>query len=87
MHPAPLAPRSDDPSPPKIRQVTRDFGLADPQDLHKVADAYLLIGYEVKEAKPRAIRQNAKEAVDGKRFFLPRHGPIIYGLTDMCKVA
>ena len=87
MHPAPLAPRGDDPRPPEIRQMARNFGLAAPQDLHEVADAYLLIGYEVKEAKPRAIRQNAKEAVDGKRFFLSRHGRIIYGLTDMCKVA
>ena len=61
MHPPPLAPRGDDPRPAEIRQVARDFWLADPEDLHKIADANFLVGDEVEESQPRAIGQGAKK--------------------------
>src|SRR5579863_113689 len=67
--------------------MTRDFWLAHPQDLHKIADANFLVGDEVEEAKPGAIAENAKEKVDREWFFLSGHAPIIYGLTDMNKEA
>ena len=73
MHPPPLAPRGDDARPAEIRQVTRDFWLADSEDLHKVADANFLVGDEVEKTKPGAIGQDAKEKIERERFFLPAH--------------
>jgi len=67
--------------------MTRDFRLAHPEDLHKVADANLLVGHQVEETQPRAIGQGAKEEIERERFFLPGHTRIIYGLTDMSKEA
>jgi len=87
VHPPPLAPRGDDARAAEIRQVTRDFWLAHPEDLHKVADANLLVGHQVEETQPRAIGQGAKEEIERERFFLPGHTRIIYGLTDMSKEA
>ena len=73
MHPSPLAPRGDDPRAAQIRQVPRDFGLADLEDLHKIADANFLVGDEIQETKPRAVGQGAKEKIERERFFLPGH--------------
>ncbi len=87
VHPPPLAPRGDDARAAEIRQMARDFWLADPQDLHKIADANFLVGDEVEEAKARGIGQSAKEKIERERFFLPGHAQIIYGLTDMSKEA
>lgn len=73
VHPPPLAPRGDDARTAEIRQVTGDLWLADPEDLHKIANANFLVGDEVEETKPRAIGQDAKEKIDRERFFLPGH--------------
>ena len=54
-------------------QVTRDFRLADFEDLHKIADANFLVGDQVEKTKPRAIGQCAKEKIKRERFFLPGH--------------
>jgi len=74
VHPAPPPPCGDKALPAEIGQVTRDFWLAHLEDLHKIANADLLIGHEIKEAKARAIGQGAKEKIEGERFILPRHG-------------
>jgi len=73
VHPSPLAPSGDDSRAAEIRQVTRDFWLADPEDLHKIANANFLVGDEIEQPKPRAIGQGAKEKIDRERFLLPGH--------------
>jgi len=73
VHPTPLAPSAHEARSAEIRQVTRDFWLADFEDLHEIADANFLVGNEVEEAKARAIGQGAKEKIEGERFFLPGH--------------
>ena len=73
MHPPPLAPRGDDARAAEIRQVTRDFWLADPEDLDKIANANFLVGDEIEQTKPRAIGQGAKEKIEREWFFLPGH--------------
>ena len=73
MHPAPLTSRGDDARPAKVGQVARDFWLADPEDLHKIANANFLVGDEIEQAKAGAIGHGAKEKIEGKRFFLARH--------------
>ena len=73
MHPSPLAPSGDDPRAAEIRQMTRDFWLADPEDLHKIANANFLVGDKIEQTKPRAIGQGAKEKIDRERFLLPGH--------------
>jgi len=73
VHPPPLATRGDDSRAAKIRQMARDFRLADPQNLHKIADADFLVRDEVEEAQPRAIGQGAKEKIDWEWFLLPGH--------------
>ncbi len=87
MHPPPLSPRGDDAGAPQIRQMTRDFWLADLEDLHEIADANFLVRDEIEETKARAIGQGAKEKIERERFFLPGHAHIIYGLTDVSKKA
>lgn len=74
MHPPSLAAGGDDSRAAEVGQVTRDFRLADSQDLHKVADANFLVGDQIEQAKARAIGEGAKEKIDGERLFLPRHG-------------
>jgi hypothetical protein len=74
VHPPPLSPGGDDPRAAEIRQMPRDFWLADLEDLHKIADANFLVGDEVEQAKPRAIGQGAKEKIDRERFIFPGHG-------------
>ena len=61
MHPPPLAAHGDDPRAAEIRQMARDFWLADPEDLDKIADANFLVGDEIEETEARAIGQGAKE--------------------------
>ena len=73
MHPSPLAPGGDDARAAEIRQVTRDLWLADPEDLHKIANANFLVGDQVEETKTRAIGQGAKEEIERERFFLSGH--------------
>ncbi len=73
VHPSPLAPRGDDARAAQVRQVTRDFRLADLEDLHEIADANFRVGDQVEETKPRAIGQSAKEEIEGERFFFPGH--------------
>ncbi len=87
MHPASLTPRGDKAGAAKIGQVPRDFWLAHPQDIHKVADANFPIGDEVKQAQAGAIGQGAKERVEREGFYFSWHETIIYGLTDMSKGA
>ena len=87
MHPASLAPRGNQAGTAKIGQMTRDFRLAQPQDIHKVADANFPVGDEVEQAEAGAIGEGAKEEVDRGGFHFSWHGTIIYGLTDMSKGA
>ena len=53
--------------------MTRDFWLADIEDLHKIADANFLVGNQVEKTKPRAVGQGAKEKIERELFFLPGH--------------
>jgi len=76
VHPPPLAPCRDDARAAKIRQVAGDFWLADPEDLHEIANANFLIRNQVEKTKPRAIGQGAKEKIERKRFCLPEHAPL-----------
>jgi len=78
VHPPPLTPGGDNARVPKIRQMARDFWLAHPQDLHKVADADFLIGDQVEEAQPRGVGQSAKEQIERERLLLPRHRLKLY---------
>ena len=55
VHPPPLTPSGHDTRVTKIRQMARDFWLAHPEDLHKVADANFLIGNQVEEAQSGGI--------------------------------
>ena len=73
MHPTSLAPRGDDPRAAEIRQMPRDFRLANLEDFHEIAYANFLVGNEIEEAKPRAIGQDAKEKIDRERFFFRGH--------------
>ena len=49
VHPAALSARCHDAGPAKISQMTRNLGLADSQNIDKVADADFLIGDEVQQ--------------------------------------
>ena len=53
--------------------MTRDFRLADSQDLHEITDADFPVGYEVEQAKPGGIGQGAKEEIDCEQLGLIRH--------------
>jgi hypothetical protein len=74
VHPPPLSPCGHDSRVAEIRQMPRDFRLADFEDLHEIADANFLVGDEIEEAKARAIGQSAKEKIDRERLFFPGHG-------------
>lgn len=85
VHPTTLASGGDDARAAEIRQMARDFWLADLEDFHEVADANFLVGDEIEEAQASGIGQGAKEGVERERFLFPGHALIIYGLTDMSK--
>jgi hypothetical protein len=87
VHPAPLPAHGDDARPAEIGKVARDFWLAEPENLHKVADADFPFRDEVEKAKTRGIGQGAEEKVEREWFFFAGHGEIIYGLTDMSNAA
>jgi hypothetical protein len=55
VYPATLPARGHDPCLTQIGQVTRDFWLADPQNVDEIADADLFIGNQVQETKPSAV--------------------------------
>jgi hypothetical protein len=60
VHPATLPARSHDACPTQVSQMTRDFWLADPQNVDEIADADLFIGNQVQEAKPSAVGKGAE---------------------------
>lgn len=73
VHPAPLAARGDDARAAEVGEVARDFWLADPENLHKIANANFLVGDEIEEAKARGIGEGAKEEVKRERLFFSGH--------------
>jgi len=87
VHPASLAAHANDARAAEIGEVTRDFRLAEPENLDEIADANFSVRDEVEETKPRGIGQGAKEKVEREGFFLAGHEVIIYGLTDMSNAA
>jgi hypothetical protein len=66
MHPLAVAPRLNDPGAAQIGQVPGNLRLALLQNLHKVADANLLLSHEVKEAESRGVAEGLKETFDVK---------------------
>jgi len=77
VHPAAVAPRLDDARPAQVRQMARDFRLADPQDSDEVADAHFAVGDQIQEAETRGIGERAKEIVERAAVGLRGHGPSI----------
>ena len=78
MHPTALPPRCDNPDTAKICQVTRNLRLTGPEDLDEIANTNFLVGDQVEQAEARTIRQGPKKRIDGERFFLFGHAPILY---------
>jgi arsenite methyltransferase len=61
VHPLAFSAHRDDASLPQIRQMPRDFRLRATQDFHEVADANLLISYEVEEPEAGIVPQGLKK--------------------------
>lgn len=74
MHPAPLAAGGDDSCVAQVREMPRDFWLADLKDFHKITDANFLVGDEIEQAQAGTVGQGAKQKVERKWFVLPGHG-------------
>lgn len=85
VHPLSLASRCNDAGTSQICQVTRNLGLALPENLDEVADAHLSAIHEVQQPEPGAVRQRSEQerqiASLGRAF----HITIIYALTDMSR--
>ena len=73
VHPASLAPSRHDAGAPQIGEVARDFRLADPEDLYKIADADFPVGNEVQQTQPRWVGEGAKQKIERKGLGLFWH--------------
>jgi len=78
MHPTALPSRGHNSNTAKICQVPRYLGLTGPQDLDEIANTNFLVGDQVKQAEAGTISQGPKKHIDGERFFLFGHAPILY---------
>lgn len=82
VHPPSLAPGRRDARAPEVGEMARDLRLTDAKDLDEIADAYLSIGDEVEQAKPRGVGQGAKQKIDRERFAFSWHGERYYIWLD-----
>jgi hypothetical protein len=66
MHPFAVTPSLNDPGAAQICQMPGNLRLRLLQNLHKVADANLLLSHEVKEAEPSGVAEGLKESFNVK---------------------
>ena len=62
VHPLAFAPSLNNPRASEVSEVPRYLRLWSSQDLHKVADADLLVAHEVEKPKASAVSQRLKES-------------------------
>jgi hypothetical protein len=67
----------------QVSQMPRDFGLALPKNLDKVADADLAASHQVQQAQAGSVSQGRKKAGQARGFGAASHEFIIYGLTNI----
>lgn len=61
MHPFAFTSSRDNAGAAKVRQVTRNFRLALPQNFNEIADANLTSIHEIQEAQARAVRKGCEK--------------------------
>jgi len=83
VHPLSLAPRGNHTGAPQICQVTRNLGLALPENLDEVANAHFPAIHQVQQPEPGAIGERGKQErqIEGLRGAF--HSSMIYALTDV----
>jgi hypothetical protein len=61
VHPFAIASRLHDPSLAKVGKMTRNLGLALPQNFHEIAHAHFAPVHQVEQAQPRWVRQGCEK--------------------------
>ena len=77
VHPFAVAPRRHQTRASQICQMARDFGLAEAQDLDKIADADFAARDQVQQAQARGVGERAKYMVQSGAFCGLRHERIV----------
>lgn len=85
VDPLSFASRGNNAGTSQVCQVTRNFGLALPENLDKVANAHLSSIHQVQQPEPGAIRERSEEKSQIVGFRRAIHILMIYALTDMSR--
>src|SRR5208337_2168149 len=83
VHPFALAARRYHTRPAQICKVSRNLGLALPEDLDEIADAHFPSVHEVQQSQASAIAERRKQHGKVVGFAGRVHATIVYALTNM----